>query len=82
MMRTPKNATDRMMGTRPLPPTRGVISLQEIYRLDEAKVRLGWTDSTYRAARRRGLLVLESGKRRYVTGQEILRYLELSVSAK
>ena len=54
----------------------GVISLTEIYALDEAKRRLRWTESAMRAARRRGLKLLTSGKRRYVTGQEILRFLE------
>ena len=54
----------------------GVISLQEIYTITEAKARLGWSDAALRAARRRGLNVLACGKRRYVTGQEILRFLE------
>jgi hypothetical protein len=53
-----------------------VISTLEVYRIDEAKRRLGWTDSALRAAKRRGLKVLASGKRRYVTGTEILRFLE------
>lgn len=54
----------------------GVISLMEIYSLDEAKRRLRWSESALRAARRRGLKLLACGKRRYVTGQEILRFLE------
>ena len=54
----------------------GVISLTEIYALDEAKRRMRWTESAMRAARRRGLKLLTCGKRRYVTGQEILRFLE------
>ena len=54
----------------------GVISLTEIYALDEARRRLRWTESAMRAARRRGLNLLTCGKRRYVTGQEILRFLE------
>jgi hypothetical protein len=53
-----------------------VISVHEIYTIDEARGRLGWTESSLRAARRRGLKLLASGKRRYVTGQEILRFLE------
>lgn len=48
----------------------------EIYSLDEAKRRLRWSESALRAARRRGLKLLACGKRRYVTGQEILRFLE------
>jgi len=54
----------------------GVISTAEIYTLDEARKRLRWTESSLRAARRRGLRLLICGKRRYVTGQEILRFLE------
>ena len=54
----------------------GVISLTEIYSLDEARRRLRWSESAMRAARRRGLKLLTCGKRRYVTGQEILRFLE------
>jgi hypothetical protein len=54
----------------------GVISLTEIYTLDEARRRLCWTASSLRAARRRGLKLLDSGKRKYVTGTEILRFLE------
>ena len=59
----------------------GVVSVLEVYRLDEAKRRLGWSDSAFRAARRRGLNVLVSGKRRYITGQEILRFLEADDAA-
>ncbi len=57
-------------------PTPGVVSLHEIYAITEARRRLGWTESALRAARRRGLRLLTCGKRRYVTGQEILRFLE------
>ena len=54
----------------------GVISVHELYTLDEARKRLRWTESALRAARRRGLNLLSSGKRKFVTGQEILRFLE------
>lgn len=54
----------------------GVISVLELYRIEEAKARLGWSDSALRAAKRRGLTVIVCGKRRYVTGKEILRFLE------
>lgn len=57
-------------------PRRGVISIHEVYSLSAAKLRLGWTDSALRAAKRRGLRLLPSGKRRYVAGAEILRFLE------
>ena len=54
----------------------GVISEQEIYRLGEAVARLGWSQSALRSARRRGLKVLRSGKRAYLSGREIVRFLE------
>jgi hypothetical protein len=55
--------------------TPGVISQWEIYSLDEVKGRLRWTDSALRAARRKGLNVLKCGKRTYISGQEIARFL-------
>lgn len=61
-------------GGQSLPPA--VISINELYALDEAKARLRWSDSAFRAARRRGLCVLASGKRRYVSGKEIFRFLK------
>ena len=54
----------------------GVISLLEVYTIAEAKSRLRWSDSALRAAKRRGLRLLLCGKRRYVTGREILRFLQ------
>ena len=59
---------------RARPP--GVISVLEIYRLDEAKARLGWSDSALRAAKRRGLQILVCGKRRYISGKAIAHFLE------
>jgi hypothetical protein len=54
----------------------GVVSNAELYTLSEAKIRLGWTDSAFRAAKRRGLRLLACGKRRYVSCAEIIRFLE------
>ena len=54
----------------------GVISVTEIYHVEEAKLHLRWTDSAYRAARRRGLAVIQDGKRVYITGLAIQRYFE------
>lgn len=54
----------------------GVVSIHEIYTLDEARRRLRWTESSMRSARRRGLKLLACGKRKYVAGQEILRFLQ------
>jgi hypothetical protein len=69
-----KQSTSKSVGNT-LVVARGVLSLYEFYRLDEAKMRLGWTQAAYRAARRRGLRVLTSGKRTFLTGEEILRFL-------
>ena len=68
---SPKHAVDGSADTSPL----GVISSSEIYTLEEAKARLGWTDSALRAAKRRGLQLLVCGKRRYIAGDEISRFL-------
>lgn len=54
----------------------GVISTNEVYTLDEAKRRLRWTDSSVRSAKRRGLRLIKCGKRKYVSGQELFRFLE------
>jgi hypothetical protein len=60
----------------PAPTPPGVISTLETYTIEEAKARLGWTDSALRSAKRRGLHLLRCGKRRYLTGEEIRRFLE------
>ena len=54
----------------------GIISVHELYTLEEARRRLRWTESALRAARRRGLKLLSCGKRKYVSGKEIVRFLE------
>ncbi|REJ92495.1 MAG: hypothetical protein DWQ35_12080 [Planctomycetota bacterium] len=59
----------------------GVISILETYTLDEARRRLRWTESSMRSARRRGLRLLQCGKRKYVTGREIVRFLENDASS-
>jgi hypothetical protein len=53
----------------------GVISILEVYALDELKLRMRWSDASLRSARRNGLKVLTHGKRRYVAGRDILRFL-------
>jgi hypothetical protein len=53
-----------------------VISILELYGVEELKARLRWTDSSLRAAKRRGLQLLKCGKRRYATGKEVIRFLE------
>lgn len=56
--------------------TPGVISVHEIYTLDEARRRLRWTESSMRAARREGLRPFSCGKRKYLSGKELLRFFE------
>jgi hypothetical protein len=70
------NTAGQDAGQPPGPKPPGVISSLETYTVDEAKARLRWTDSALRAAKRRGLRLLACGKRRYVTGEEIRRFLE------
>ena len=66
--------TRKSRSTEPAVP--GVISVLEIYTIAEAKARLGWTDAALRAAKREGLRLIACGKRRYVTGHELRRFLE------
>ena len=54
----------------------GVISIHEVYTLAEAKRRLGFTEAALRAAKRRGLVLLPCGKRKFVAGAEIIRFLQ------
>jgi hypothetical protein len=54
----------------------GTVSVTELYTIDEAKARLCWTDSALRAAKRRGLRTLRCGKRVYLSGAEIVRFLQ------
>ena len=54
----------------------GIISVHDIYTLDEARRRLRWTESTMRTAQRRGLKQMSCGKRKYITGWEIIHFLE------
>jgi hypothetical protein len=76
MGRSAKQGTGKPAQETAVAVIPGVISLQEIYTIEEAKARLRWTDSALRAAKRRGLRLLACGKRRYVSGQEVLRFLE------
>lgn len=68
---------DRMPAANHKKPldTPGFISAHELYALDEFKARMRWTMSAYRSARRKGLPVIEEGKRRYVDGSDAIRYL-------
>jgi hypothetical protein len=65
--------------TTPRPSSRnespGSVSINEVYRVDEIKRRMGWSDAAFRAAKRRGLKVCRDGKRVYVSGREVMEYL-------
>jgi hypothetical protein len=52
------------------------ILVDAIYPIAEVKRRLGWTDSALRGAKNRGLKVHYSGKRGYLLGRELLRFIE------
>jgi hypothetical protein len=53
----------------------GTIVPDALYRIDEIAARMGWGDHALRAARRRGLKVLKSGKRCYVIGSDLLDFV-------
>lgn len=74
--RTDENGPSKAARKSDSPRYPAVISVLEVYGIEEAKRRLGWTTAAFRAAKRRGLRVLVCGKRRYVTGREIVRFLE------
>lgn len=57
-------------------PSPNPIRTGELYCLADAKARLGWSDSAFRSAKSQGLKLLACGKRRYITGDEVLRFLE------
>jgi hypothetical protein len=64
----------REVTPRQMPP--GEIHPNVLYRADEVKARMGWTDSAFRAARRRGLTVRRDGKRAYLLGDDVIDYLK------
>mgnify|MGYP000918073540 CR=1 FL=1 len=73
--RDSRGSTSGSSKKEPGRPVSGVISLLEIYRLEEAKARLGWSDAAFREAKRRGLKVMVCGRRSYLSGREIARFL-------
>ncbi len=75
--RTDDNRPSKVKRKGGSPGYPAVISVLEVYGIEEAKRRLGWTTAAFRAAKRRGLSILICGKRRYVTGREVVRFLEV-----
>jgi hypothetical protein len=62
-------------GRLPRPHAPGEIHRGVLYRADEFKARMGWSDSSMRSARRRGLKVRRDGKRAYVWGDDLIDYM-------
>ena len=60
---------------RPTVDTAGSVDLDTLYRLDEAKARMGWRDAAFRAAVRAGLKTHRSGKRLYVLGSDLIAFV-------
>lgn len=58
------------------PHTPGEVHPGVLYRADEMKSRMGWSDSALRSARRRGLKVRRDGKRAYILGEDVIAYLK------
>lgn len=53
----------------------GGIDPDVVYRVDEAKLRMGWRDAAFRAACQAGLKVHKSGKRAYVRGSDLIAFV-------
>jgi DNA-binding FadR family transcriptional regulator len=64
------------MATTTTTEAPGVINAAECYTLAELMRRFGLTKSGLRQARRDGLVLRRWGKRTYVTGADVLAFLE------
>ena len=56
--------------------TPGEVHPSVLYRADELKARMGWSESAFRSARHAGLEVSRVGKRVYVLGDDVITYLK------
>lgn len=54
----------------------GIIHPDEWYTLAEAQARLGWGDWAMRSARRNGLRVTKIHNRSFVSGRDIIEYID------
>ncbi len=59
----------------------GVIRPDEVYTMTEAANRIGQGEKTLRLARRRGLLLIPWGKRKYVRGKDLVAYIDRLAAA-
>ena len=53
----------------------GVIQNGTLYTRNEIKSRMGWKDSTFRQACRRGLRTFKRGKCVYIRGEDVIAYV-------
>jgi hypothetical protein len=63
------------MKNKPQYSAVGAIIPDALYRLDEAKARMGWRDASFREARRAGLKTYRAGKRLYLLGSDIIDFV-------
>lgn len=54
----------------------GLIAADTLYRADELKARMGWRNAAFRAACRRGLRTHRVGKRVFISGADVLAYVQ------
>lgn len=64
------NSSQNVSGAVP-----GVIQKDALYSKNEIKGRMGWTEASFRAARRKGLRTHRVGKRVYVTGVDAIAFV-------
>ncbi len=60
---------------RPAGGSPGVVTPSDLYRVDELRARLGWSESAYQSARKQGLKIFRAGKRSYVRGSDAIAYV-------
>ena len=53
----------------------GVIQNGTLYTRNEIKSRMGWKDSAFRQACRRGLRTFQRGKCVYIRGEDVIAYV-------
>ena len=53
----------------------GIIENDALYTKNEIKDRMGWKDSAFRQACRRGLRTFKCGKCVYVQGEDVIAYV-------
>ena len=71
MSQRPQGRSPRQPDSNPV----GAIVPEAIYRLDEAKARMGWRDAAFRAAVRAGLTIHRSGKRVFIVGADLIAFV-------